>query len=62
MIMPRMDVSVAMPDDQMTTLFHIGPFRRSGTKYNQCGIAPKYAPIRDAVVVYWITSPVACEI
>src|SRR5579871_2642111 len=50
-----------MPELQTTTLFHNLPFRRNGVKYNQCGIAPKYAPIRDSRVLDCTTSPVTFE-
>src|SRR5437773_7138829 len=60
-IRPSNAANVAIPDDQMTTLLQSGPFRRSGVKYSQCGIAPKYAPMREAVVVYWMTSPFASD-
>src|SRR5215204_495821 len=60
-MIPRMAAPVPMPDDQMTVLLHSGPCFRSGVKYSQCGIAPRYAPQRDPVVVYCSTSPVVAE-
>src|SRR5262245_37210971 len=48
---PKMAVAVPRPDAQMTTRLHCGPCFLSGVKYNQCGMAPTYAPHRDAVVV-----------
>ncbi len=48
---PRMDISVAAPESQITTWVHTDELVRNQVKYSQCGIAPKYAPIRDARVV-----------
>jgi len=61
-IRPSSPATVAMPDDQTMTLFQSGPLRRRGVKYSQCGIAPKYAPMRDARVVYRMTSPLSSEL
>ena len=49
-----------MPDDQIMNVIHSGRVR-IGVKYTQWVIGPRYAPRRDAVVVYWSTSPVAPE-
>src|SRR5437867_617622 len=59
--MPSSAAPVPMPDVQMTTWLHCGPRFLSGVKYSQCGMAPAYAPHRDALVVYWMTSPEVCE-
>ena len=61
MAIPRIADTVPMPEDQMTSRLHSSPCLRNGVKYSQCGIAPTYAPRREAVVVYCATSPVFSE-
>ncbi len=60
-INPRAEVTAPMPAAQVTIRLHSRPFSRSGVKYSQCGIAPKYAPRREARVVDCTTSPVTSE-
>src|SRR5579863_1429 len=58
---PKIVVSVPNPDSPITALRHAGLLLRSGVKYSQCGIAPKYAPMRAPRVVYCTTSPDSSE-
>src|SRR5579863_407820 len=54
-------VSVLSPYSLITAFRHAGLSLRSGVKYSHCGIAPKYAPMREARVVYCTTSPDSSE-
>src|SRR6202035_5045080 len=58
---PSSAATVPRPEAQITNWVHCSAWRRNGVKYSQCGIAPKYAPARDARVVYCATSPVTVE-
>ena len=61
MTSPSKAETVASPDDQMMKVLHCGPCLRSEVKYTEWGIGPRYAWMRDAVVVDCTTSPDACE-
>src|SRR5881397_1584402 len=57
MTMPTSAATAPTPDVQITIRLQASWCARSGVKYNQCGIGPRYAPMRDALVVYCTTSP-----